>query len=150
MTTTTHAPRDTRPPITVEQANRMLPLVRRIVADLVADYRRWRDAVAAFEVHAASGRAEPGDAAAARLQHTVQRLAADIQHYLGELAALGVECRGLDDGLVDFPGEVDGQRAYLCWKLGEPSVEWWHRPEAGFAGRQRLAPNDADAAGAVR
>ena len=82
----------------------------------------------------------------AALQRDVQRLAAEIDGYRAELARLGVECRGLEQGLVDFPGEIDGRPAHLCWRLGEPAVEWWHAPEAGFAGRRRIAPDVAEAA----
>ena len=140
-------PSMTAPPtqFTVEQANRMLPLVRRIAADIVRDYRSWQDAVAAFEVATAASTASEPDPQALRLQREAQRYAAEIDGYVRELAALGVECKSLDLGLVDFPGEVAGEPAYLCWKLGEPAVEWWHRPEAGFAGRQPLVPSHAEA-----
>ena len=73
---------------------------------------------------------------------------ADVEAALGELAALGVECKGLDVGLVDFPAVVDGAPACLCWQLGEPAVAWWHRPEAGFAGRRPLAGADVATADA--
>ena len=133
-------PSMTAPPtqFTVEQANRMLPLVRRIAADIVRDYRSWQDAVAAFEVATAASTAAEPDPQALRLQREAQRYAAEIDGYVRELAALGVECKSLDLGLVDFPGEVAGEPAYLCWKLGEPAVEWWHRRDAGYAGRRRL------------
>jgi hypothetical protein len=129
-----------RPPteFTVEQANRMLPLVRRIAADIVRDYRSWQDAVAAFELAASTSTAAEPDPRALQLQREAQRFAADIDGYVRELTALGVECKSLDLGLVDFPGEVAGEPAYLCWKLGEPAVEWWHRRDTGFAGRRRL------------
>jgi hypothetical protein len=45
-----------------------------------------------------------------------------------------------DAGLVDFPGEMDGRSVYLCWRLGESAVEYWHELEAGYAGRQPLVP----------
>jgi Uncharacterized conserved protein (DUF2203) len=43
----------------------------------------------------------------------------------------------VDAGLVDFPARLAGGRQYLlCWVLSEPAVEWWHWPDAGFAGRR--------------
>ena len=128
---------------TVDQANRMLPLVRRIVEDLVADYGRWQEAVREYELLSLAKTSDPVEPRLAELQRAAKRLAADIEHYLGELTALGIECKGLEEGLVDFPGEIDGAPACLCWKLGEPAVEWWHRPDAGFAGRQPIAPAGA-------
>ena len=131
---------------TVEQANRMLPLVRRIAEDLVTDYARWQSALREFERLALASRIESPDPRLATLQRDAKRLADDVQHYLTELAALGVACKSVETGLVDFPGEVDGEPACLCWQVGEPAVAWWHRPDAGFAGRQpildALVPND--------
>ena len=134
----TLAPPPAPPHFTVEQANRMLPLVRRIAADIVRDYQRWQDAVGAFELAASASRADAPDPRALELQREAQQVAADIDGYVRELTALGLECKSLDLGLIDFPGEVDGEPAYLCWRLGEPSVQWWHRRDAGFAGRRPL------------
>ena len=137
----TQDPAPAVPTYTVELANRALPLVRRIVADLVADYRAWQAAVQEFEtLGAASSTLGAGDGRAESVQRTARRLAADVQRYLGELAALGIQCKSLEDGLIDFPGEIDGEPALLCWKLGEPDVAWWHAPDAGFAGRRPIAP----------
>ena len=99
---------------TADQANRMLPLVRRIVADIVDHYRRWEDLVDAFEIAAADSRADRQSAEAERLQREAQRTAEDIEGFRRELAALGVECKAFDVGLVDFPAEIAGRPAYLC------------------------------------
>jgi hypothetical protein len=123
---------------TVEQANRTLPLVRRIVEDIVSQYRRWQERVREFEVVSANSTAERPDARAEELQREAQLLAAEIEGFVGELTRLGVEFKGYDLGLVDFPAEVDGAPAYLCWRLGEPSVQFWHPIESGYAGRQPL------------
>jgi hypothetical protein len=115
-----------RKSFTVDEANRMLPLVRRIVSDAVRDYWRWQDKVR-----------EP-DEVAEQLQSEATRLAEEIDGYLGELAELGVLFKGFDTGLVDFPGEVEGRPVLLCWQLGEEDVKFWHEEEAGFIGRQPL------------
>jgi hypothetical protein len=125
---------------TVEQANRTLPLVKRIVEDLVRDHRLWEDKVREFEVATAGSSPEHPDAIAELLQIEAQRLAADIEHYIAELHDLGVICKGMDTGLVDFRGRIDGRDVFYCWKLGEPSVQYWHEIDAGFVGRQRLHP----------
>lgn len=59
---------------------------------------------------------------------------------LGELLATGAQIKDLQRGLVDFPHLLDESReeVLLCWQLGEPEVGWWHRLEAGYAGRQPL------------
>ena len=54
------------------------------------------------------------------------------------LADRGILLRDPDTGLVDFPAERDGRRVFLCWRLGEDRIEWFHGEEAGFAGRMPL------------
>lgn len=123
----------------IDQANRMLPLVRRIVQDVVDEYGRWQEHVRALDVLAAGTRRDAGEVE--RLQRDIQESARTIDRFVGELRDLGVEMKGMDVGLVDFPGEIEGRPVYLCWRLGEPSVAHWHERDAGFAGRQPLAPN---------
>lgn len=50
----------------------------------------------------------------------------------------GVVVKDLDVGLVDFPSLVDGEEIYLCWKLGEDHIAFWHRIDEGFAGRKPI------------
>ena len=125
---------------TVEEANRTLPLVGKIVADLVREHKLWEDKVAEFELATVGSSPEHPDAIAELLQSEAQRLARDIESYIAELNDLGVICKGMDTGLVDFRGQIDGHDVYYCWKLGEPSVMYWHEIDAGFVGRQRLHP----------
>ncbi len=125
---------------TVEEANRTLPLVSRIVEDLVREHGMWEDKVREFELATVGASPDRPDAIAELLQIEAQRLAKDIEGYIAELASLGVICKGMGTGLVDFPGEIDGRDVFFCWKLGEPSVGYWHDVDAGFIGRQRLHP----------
>ena len=64
--------------------------------------------------------------------------AKSLQGYVDELRELGVEPKGAVEGLVDFPSKMDGRVVYLCWKLGEPEVLFWHDLDSGFGGRQPL------------
>lgn len=125
---------------TVEEANRTLPLVSRIVEDLVRDHHLWEEKVREFEFATAASSPERPDAIAELLQVEAQRLAKDIESYIAELADLGVICKGMNIGLVDFRGQLDGREVFFCWKLGEPSVMYYHEIDAGFVGRQRLQP----------
>ena len=125
---------------TVDEANRTLPLVKRIVEDLVRDHHLWEEKVRQFELATVGSSPEHPDVIAELLQIEAQRLASDIEHYIAELNDLGVICKGMDTGLVDFRGEVDGREVFFCWRLGEPNVQYWHEIDAGFIGRQRLHP----------
>lgn len=123
---------------TVEQANKMLPLVRRIVEDAVRDYVRWQDRVREFELASVRSTIDNPDPIAAELELDVQRLAESIDSYVHEIRQLGVQMKSIDTGIVDFPAEMDGRQFLLCWRLGEESIEFWHEPEAGFSGRKPL------------
>ena len=124
---------------TIDQANRTLPLVRKIVQDIVDEYAQWQRLVKALDVAAAAPMRDAAELD--RLQRDIQSAAATIDRYVGELTELGVKMSGPDVGLVDFPGEMEGRPVYLCWRLGEPAVAHWHEQDAGFAGRQPLTPN---------
>jgi len=50
----------------------------------------------------------------------------------------GVIVKDLDVGLIDFPSLLDGEEIYLCWKLGEDHIAFWHGVDEGFAGRKPL------------
>ena len=126
------------PSWTPERANKALPLVRRIVDDLVAHYAAWQDLVSQYEVASLRSTAREVDPEAERLAREVQRAARDIQGFVAELTSLGVEVKSMETGLLDFPGERDGRIVYFCWQRGEPTVAHWHELDAGFAGRQAL------------
>lgn len=128
---------------TVEQANRMLPLVRRIVRDIVDAHRTWTGKVKEFEAAATWTRADAPSSQLTALETEIKRLAAEIEGYLIELRELGVDFKGFEQGLVDFPGERDGRVVCLCWKLDEDSVSYWHEVTDGYAGRQAIVMRDA-------
>jgi hypothetical protein len=133
---------------TVEQANRTLPLVRRIVEDVVREHRRWQEKILELELVAsnAAGAAGQGQAPVASssdervtaIERDAMAIARDIDAFERELEELGILLKDRRLGLIDFPGEVDGRRVWLCWRLGEPSVQYWHDLDAGYAGRQPL------------
>jgi hypothetical protein len=125
---------------TVEQANRTLPLVSRIVQDIVTQHARWRECVRQSELIAAAATPARPDERVEAIEREIQALAEEIAGYIQELEQIGVEFKGFDLGLVDFPAEISGRRVYLCWRLGEPAVEHWHEIDAGYSGRRRLSP----------
>ena len=124
---------------TLADANRTLPLISRIVRDLVGRYPDWRELVAEYELLTSSQRADAPDPRLALLERQVTALAREIDGYIHEVTELGAEVRSpLDSGLVDFPGTHDGRPIFYCWKLGEEVIEHWHERDGGFAGRQSI------------
>ena len=125
---------------TVDLANRTLPLVRRIVEDVVSGQRRWQETIAQLDVVAVEARSDLPDPRMTALEKQAQRTADELDAFQAELESLGIQLKDRRIGLIDFPSELDGRRVLLCWRLGEPSVQFWHDEDAGFAGRQPLSP----------
>jgi hypothetical protein len=97
----------------LEEADRTLPLVRRIVEDIVEQH---------------------GEGATEQVRGLIE-----------ELQDLGCYFKGLEEGLVDWYSYYAGRPVFLCWKLGEPRIEWWHQVDAGFMGRQPILPTQREA-----
>ena len=132
---------------TVEEANRTLPLVRRIVEDIVREHRRWQEKILELELVGSTAAspsvnakpaAPPADERTATLERDAMAIARDIETFERELEELGIVLKDRRLGLIDFPGEIDGRRVWLCWRLGEPAVAYWHELDSGYAGRQPL------------
>jgi hypothetical protein len=124
---------------TIDQANRALPRVSPLVEEIMLAYREWHELLVASEVPAA-GKVVMADAPPLKVEEELQRLAEHVASCIAELEAVGVNFRGFEEGLVDFPSHIGGRLAYLCWRLGEPAVEHWHEANSGFDGRMRIAP----------
>ena len=127
---------------TAAEANKALPLVRAIVGDIVAQFRTVNEHKQRL-LSLKNQRRRPGAPPDAYAEETAQSQVdleaeeAQLIAYIEELTRLGVELKG-PDGLCDFPSIRDGREVYLCWRLGEPDVRFWHEINAGFAGRQPL------------
>jgi hypothetical protein len=88
---------------------------------------------------AANGRGEAvGDARTPEFA----ALAAELRELVDRLAALGVQVKDVEAGLLDFPSIRGDEEVLLCWRVGEVAVEWWHGQEDGFAGRRPIDWDD--------
>jgi len=124
---------------TLEQANRALPLVKRIVADITQEYAKWREQVQQYELVAAGSRGDgPESPEQVTLRRGIDDSARHINGYVEELTQIGCVFKGFEEGLVDFYCQKDDRDIFLCWKHGEPEVSHWHELDAGFAGRQPI------------
>ena len=122
---------------TLEEAERTLPLLRRILTDLRTEYRVWQDALADYEL--LTGGARAGEEETAELvasRKAVTDSADRISGYLGEIEAVGCLFKGFDAGLVDFYTLREDRLVFLCWRVDEDHITHWHEIEAGYAGRQ--------------
>lgn len=71
-------------------------------------------------------------------EDTVLQLRGRINELATEVAEKKIEIRDLRTGLVDFPGVRENRRIWLCWRVGEPEVGYWHELDAGFSSRQAI------------
>jgi hypothetical protein len=124
-----------------ERANALIPKLEPIIEELLAKRRDL--AIKLLESDPALHHAEPRRPrlAAARSALPAPRFA-ELKHEIGRLIyrieAYGCLVKDIDLGLVDFPSTRDDEPIYLCWKLGEPCVEYWHGIEEGFSSRKVL------------
>jgi hypothetical protein len=136
----------------LEEANRALPLVRAIVSDIVRQYRLVEGLQQRLSSVHRDRRRPADDLYSEELAHSQTELEAEedkLRTFIEELKNLGVELKS-EDGLCDFRSKMGGREVYLCWRLGEPEVMYWHELDAGFAGRQPLATGARSASGDKR
>jgi hypothetical protein len=71
------------------------------------------------------------------------KVAANLQASLDRIHSTGCVVKDLDVGLLDFPARIHGESVYLCWRLGEDRIRFYHRQDEGFAGRKPIDPRDS-------
>ena len=124
---------------TLEDALALLPTVRQLLIEIQSGKREVEERSAALDrLLAATGGNGHLTADVARAREALQHAAAALERLMGELDETGAELKGIDEGLIDFPSERGGRVVYLCWRLGEETIGFWHELDAGFAGRQPL------------
>ncbi len=119
---------------TVAEANALLPEVRQLVKDMLSARQEvlnlqpqlWPEA----EKAATNGGGKTMSAATRQI--------IIIQNILHTLDAWGIQVKDLNIGLIDFPARYEDRTVLLCWQYDEPSVQFWHEIDAGFAGRKRI------------
>lgn len=112
---------------TPREANQRLPLVKRIVEDVLS----VGDKIRTLSLEIGSG--AEGDPRIIRLMDQLEEL-------FGELESLGCFYKdwNFTMGLVDFPAVINGQEVYLCWRSDEKTLQYYHDAESGYAGRKPI------------
>lgn len=112
---------------TPDEANRTLPLVRKIVKDIL-DY--------SFELKTIS------DSISGDIEENKEAkyLISSIKSFMRELEEIGCHYKdwNFSVGLVDFPALIDEEEVYLCWKTDEESIQYYHGINEGFKGRKLI------------
>ena len=116
---------------TPAEAKKTLPLVRKIVKDILDTSREMR--LIADEI----GHNVENDP-------RIQKLADDIEEFMQELEEIGCYFKdwNFSIGLIDFPAISDGKEVFLCWRSDEDDIMYYHEVDAGFAGRKIIPPEE--------
>ena len=131
MTATT-APKRGKKYFTLEEANRALCYVSRIVENITSCYRK------AVRIRQRLERPGP-EQSAEQLREEYEIAMNHLNDLIDELQQVGVELKDVEKGLLDFPCVHEGRESYLCWHRGEESIRCWHEVDAGYSGRKDVA-----------
>lgn len=123
---------------TVDEANDLLPTLIPILTHIMADHQELMETRLALAALTAAMRGNGHRGETARLEKRIASLVGSVHQALHRIARFGVEVKDLETGLIDFRSNRDGRVVYLCWRLGEGRIAFWHDLDAGFAGRQPL------------
>jgi hypothetical protein len=126
---------------TLEEAQNLLPRVERLLQEAMRVKPEYDEALAAVNrmkerVHVMGGTLVDREAAVER-RKAREAASKKLRSAVEEILELGVQIKDIDTGLIDFPTRFRGREVYLCWKLGEPAIEYWHGEE-GFRGRKPI------------
>lgn len=119
---------------TVEEARELLPLVRSLVEEMVSAARNLDSNRELAVTMARRASLDTGGPEAAGYVEKLLELADVIKR----LRQTGCLVKDLRTGLVDFPHLREGREVFLCWKLGEQDILFWHEVDEGYAGRRLL------------
>lgn len=129
---------------TVDEANALLPAVRPLIEQLQGLQRSMVTVNRQLEELArkvSAGNGYPVQSLKQEidlLSRHAPQLVESFESALKQLEALGCRLKDLETGLSDFYSVHEGEIVFLCWKVGEDRVRFWHTLEGGYAGRQPI------------
>lgn len=129
---------------TVNEANELLPALRPLVEQILENIRRLKNASETVIRKEQLDAEAPDLMERLRQDADIARLISELQGFVDQINSHGCICKGVEQGLIDFPCVLGSEVVFLCWQLGEPQVGYWHRIEDGFAGRKPLLDQEAD------
>ena len=130
-----------------EEAEALLPLIEQHLTGAIQNKKRVDEFDAEFtQVQnriLLQGGLLPNYGPLARMRMEREALAGSLRDAVSEIESNGCVVKDLDLGLVDFPSIVNDEQVFLCWKLGEPGIRFWHHMSEGFSGRKPLGASGA-------
>jgi hypothetical protein len=127
---------------TVNEANELLPKLRPLVERVLDNIRRLKSVSETVIRREQLDPEAPDLMERLREDSDISRLVTQVKVWVEEINGHGCVCKGVEQGLIDFPCMLGSEVVFLCWQIGEASVAHWHRIEDGFAGRKPLLDHD--------
>ena len=122
----------------IEAANARLTELRPLLEALRADRDEVADAQRELvRVRQTDGNREHAEELADR-EEALRAIVKRMERAVAQIDAWDVTLRDIETGLIDFPALASGRPIWLCWRLGEDGIAWWHEQNAGFDGRKPL------------
>jgi hypothetical protein len=123
----------------IDEANGLVSDVRPVLEELRDDRERVAEVQAVLQRERENnGSGEHAEQLSQREQE-VRDIVRRMQLDVAQIDAWGITLRDIPSGLIDFPALANGRPIWLCWRLGEDDIEWWHETNVGFDGRQPLS-----------
>ncbi|HEY7032810.1 MAG TPA: DUF2203 domain-containing protein [Thermomicrobiales bacterium] len=123
---------------TVAEANALLPVIQPTLESLRELKEQLDTARVELDRFTPAMRGNGHGMDVLALERQIAELITQISAGIDEIASLGIELKDLNRGLIDFPSVRDDRIVYLCWRLGEDRIAYWHDLDAGFAGRRPI------------
>ena len=127
---------------TLAEAQSLIPVVEPLLRQAIAAKTEYEDASAEMrrfqERLMMSGGVVVDRTHALDLRHRSDSAGGKLKAALEDVQEIGCLVKDLDTGLIDFPTTFRGVEVYLCWRLGEGAIEFWHGVEEGFRGRKPI------------
>lgn len=127
---------------TLAEAQRLIPRVDRLLREAIefkASYEEAEKAIQAFQERVMMmGGLTVDRERAVEARTRRDGAAAQLRNAIEQVQQAGCLIKDLDTGLIDFPTTYRGVEVYLCWKLGEDGIEYWHGVDEGFPGRKPI------------
>jgi hypothetical protein len=127
---------------TLQQAEKLLPEVAAAIREAIAAKEEYEEAETEWQNItrrvAVLGGVQVDRARWMERKKRREDAAQGVEQAVEKIHDFGCVVKDLDIGLIDFPTLFQGQEVYLCWKLGEPSIQFWHGVDEGFRGRKPI------------
>ena len=126
---------------TLEEADQLLPRLQAILEQLVSVRREMgakQHKMEELRAHVRGNGATAEGRLFATLKEELESMARELRQGIEQIEGFGCVVKDLDTGLIDFPALRQGQEVFLCWRLGEERIGFWHTTQEGFSGRKPL------------